>query len=713
MSDQAISYGLKYDSAANITQFASADGTDNIGDDAVDEVTSASPSSTTSTGSLASESYSFDANGDRIGGGYSVGPDNRMLSDGTYNYTYNADGDRASRTMISPPSGSTDAVTLYFYDYDNRLTEVLDENSSYAVTQVVTYTYDYLGRMIREGVGASLSSQSYTYTVYDGENPYLQVGNTTTGSLATSASTATISQRDLYGLAVDQILATDNGSGGVLWGLADYEGTIRDVVNNSGAEVTSGHIQFDSSGAPTNSTAPLTAFLFGLNGMRYDSNTSDYLTETVPYDPSTGQRLSPDPLGFASGTTNFYAWAGNNAVQNQDPSGECDSGYTLGDAIQGGAGYATQLAEAEFNALPPISVGSESLSSIPQMVLSDSGQGSLGSQIVAAGSDQQNDGVGLAAVPAVKPTPTGTTLTPLALMGPNLNSRALTVDISRAFCERQNDLTASNGYVNGCLYWDQLQNAAEFASYDQQQAADRNAQSQHFSQINNEVASAENQAQSEYLATPWGSFSAGFEAGALTLGQAFTSLIPFVDNDGSDARLNTAWRQSGIQGTWTEVATRVDAKVTAAYTFGLAGYGVLPEGAAAVLASPYVQTPLFGLAATGTVVNGVNAYDAYQNGNMAAFGDSLGNAIVCGAGAIGSGYSLVTDPGVQAMASEIWSTDDGGLYWPWGQPTPNAPNATTNLGAIQEGEVTTFQDSVDRSVVGDNLEGHELWQHAN
>ena len=37
MSDQAISYGLKYDSAANITQFASADGTDNIGDDAVDE----------------------------------------------------------------------------------------------------------------------------------------------------------------------------------------------------------------------------------------------------------------------------------------------------------------------------------------------------------------------------------------------------------------------------------------------------------------------------------------------------------------------------------------------------------------------------------------------------------------------------------------------------------------------------------------------------
>ncbi len=36
-----------------------------------------------------------------------------------------------------------------------------------------------------------------------------------------------------------------------------------------------------------------------------------------------------------------------------------------------------------------------------------------------------------------------------------------------------------------------------------------------------------------------------------------------------------------------------------------------------------------------------------------------------------------------------------------------------NLGPIEEGEVTTFQDFVDRSVVGDDLEGHELWQHAN
>ena len=97
-----------------------------------------------------------------------------------------------------------------------------------------------------------------------------------------------------------------------------------------------GHVEFNCSGNPINSTAPLSGFEFGLNGMRYDPNTSDYVTETVPYDPSTGQH-EPDPLGFASGTTNFYAWAGNNAVENEDPSGECSTVYTLGDALSGTA----------------------------------------------------------------------------------------------------------------------------------------------------------------------------------------------------------------------------------------------------------------------------------------------------------------------------------------------------------------------------------------
>ena len=34
-------------------------------------------------------------------------------------------------------------------------------------------------------------------------------------------------------------------------------------------------------------------------------------------------------------------------------------------------------------------------------------------------------------------------------------------------------------------------------------------------------------------------------------------------------------------------------------------------------------------------------------------------------------------------------------------------------GPVRKNEVTTYEDFKDRSVVGDNLEAHEVWQHAN
>ena len=38
------------------------------------------------------ESFSYDANGNRTMTGYSTGTGNRLLSDGTYNYTYDDEG---------------------------------------------------------------------------------------------------------------------------------------------------------------------------------------------------------------------------------------------------------------------------------------------------------------------------------------------------------------------------------------------------------------------------------------------------------------------------------------------------------------------------------------------------------------------------------------------------------------------------------------------
>ncbi|MGO9114664.1 MAG: RHS repeat domain-containing protein, partial [Thermoguttaceae bacterium] len=330
LSGSAISYGLEYDPAGNIMQATSADGTDNYGLNDDNELTSAS---------LTSESYQYDQNGNRTESGYQTGAGNRLLADGptTYTYQYDADGNRTVRTAWS--CTVPDYLTNYSYDQQNRLIDVISWNFLGEKTSEVQYTYDYAGRLIRTATDATGSGKfTYTYTVYDGENAYLQVSDP--NGLANTPSSATISQRYLYGPAVDQILATDNGAGTVLWGLADFEGTIRDVVNSSGKEVANGHIQFSSFGTPINGTTPvLTGFLFGLDGMRYDPVTGDYLTESVFYDPSDGQRLSQDPLGFESGTTNFTAWAGNSPVENVDPSGECTTTYSPGTVFQCGASY--------------------------------------------------------------------------------------------------------------------------------------------------------------------------------------------------------------------------------------------------------------------------------------------------------------------------------------------------------------------------------------
>jgi len=63
-------------------------------------------------------------------------------------------------------------------------------------------------------------------------------------------------------------------------------------------------------------------------------------------------------------------------------------------------------------------------------------------------------------------------------------------------------------------------------------------------------------------------------------------------------------------------------------------------------------------------------------------------------------------PGVQNMLPNM-----GGFN----QPAVNNPalGNAIQAQAIQSNDVTTYQDFVNRSRVGDGLEGHELWQHAN
>ena len=68
------------------------------------------------------------------------------------------------------------------------------KNDLNAKQKEIHYTYDYAGRLIRTATDATGSGVfAYAYTVYDGENPYLQVSDS--GGLADTLTTPGISQR--------------------------------------------------------------------------------------------------------------------------------------------------------------------------------------------------------------------------------------------------------------------------------------------------------------------------------------------------------------------------------------------------------------------------------------------------------------------------------------------------------------------------------------
>ena len=80
-----------------------------------------------------------------------------------------------------------------------------------------------------------------------------------------------LSQRYLYGSTVDEILAVEDSAGDVLWGLADHEATIRDLVDSTGT--VQEHRQYDTFGQITSPATPTPDFPFPFTGRPLDADT--------------------------------------------------------------------------------------------------------------------------------------------------------------------------------------------------------------------------------------------------------------------------------------------------------------------------------------------------------------------------------------------------------------------------------------------------------
>lgn len=151
------------------------------------------------------------------------------------------------RILRTLKSGASDEFTTeYEWDHRNRLVSVTFKDDMGVVKKTIAYDYDVFGRLVArtidaDGPGAGVPQTMFF--VYDGDNALFEFLDTD----ASSTGDAALYRRNLYGPAVDQIMAFQHVSTwSVDWYMADHQGSVRDMVNSNGLKTN--HIRYDAFG---------------------------------------------------------------------------------------------------------------------------------------------------------------------------------------------------------------------------------------------------------------------------------------------------------------------------------------------------------------------------------------------------------------------------------------------------------------------------------
>jgi len=292
-ADPVQFFNYANDPGSRITQIVSKTDSINYGYDKRDQLTGADYRGN----SQQDESYRYDGNGNRLesqqhGSNYQTEPNtaNRLKTDGTYNYEYDANGNQTKRTTIADG-----AVREFTWDYRNRLAKVTDKSAGGILLQEVSFVYDALDRRI-----AKTSGGVTTHFVYDREDVLLDfIG-------------ASLDTRYFHGPGIDQVLAQEK-AGSVQWMLTDHLGSTRAVVDGSGATQL---VEYDAYGNPTGALPSR----FGFTGREWDGEIELQYFRARYHDAGVGRFISADPLGLAV-DVNLYNYVLNSPNLRLDPFG--------------------------------------------------------------------------------------------------------------------------------------------------------------------------------------------------------------------------------------------------------------------------------------------------------------------------------------------------------------------------------------------------------
>jgi len=155
---------------------------------------------------------------------------------------------------------------------------------------------------------ATAGTPTRRWTVYDGQTPLLDFdgsGHQTARYLSVPG-------------AIDELLARQTASG-VAWYLDDRQGSVKDLINNSGTTID--HVDYTAYGQPTAESAPSQGDRIKYAAMEFDAAIGIYYDRARYYDAAAGRFISPDPSGFDAGDSDLYRYTSNEPTDFSDPTG--------------------------------------------------------------------------------------------------------------------------------------------------------------------------------------------------------------------------------------------------------------------------------------------------------------------------------------------------------------------------------------------------------
>lgn len=218
-----------------------------------------------------STNYSYDSLGNRtsvVNGGttnYSRNKLNQYTSVDGNNYSYDDNGNLTD-----------DGTYLYYYDCENRLTDVNDKATG---DPVASYSYDYLGRRIIKTIHDSQTTIHYTY---DGD----QV-------IAEYDGSDTLLRKFIYGPYIDEpicMIVINGETETRYYHHFDGLGSVVALSDENGSVVET--YSYDVFGEPSGVSDVNNPYLF--TGRRYDSETDNYYYRARYYSPEIGRFLQTD-----------------------------------------------------------------------------------------------------------------------------------------------------------------------------------------------------------------------------------------------------------------------------------------------------------------------------------------------------------------------------------------------------------------------------------